>query len=564
MLKLDNWQVSFPVQGKEDFLAVNQLSLELAAGESVGIVGESGSGKSLTALSVMQLLPRAAQSSGAMYWKGTTRLDSLPETAMNDIRGAEIGMIFQEPLSSLNPVMRCGEQVDEVLRQHRRMGKAAAKAATLNWLSKVELREPERIYGAYPHQLSGGQRQRVMIAMALCTEPALLIADEPTTALDVTVQRAVLNLIKKLRTELGIAILFISHDLGVIREVTDRVIVMQEGAKVEEGTVRQIFTKPAHPYTRGLLSCRPQTTQSLKRLPTVSDFLERTTAELPAFWQSLQLDVAEKQARKEQLAQAEPILRVEQLQVWYSNGKNWLGQTNSYVKAVDGVSMALWAGECLGIVGESGSGKTTLGKAILRLLPLKSGKIDFDGQTISDLTEGDLRPLRPNLQMVFQDPFSSLNPKFTIAQLLREPLLIHYPEQTEATHLARILEVLRQVDLGESVLSRYPKAFSGGQRQRIGLARALLLRPQVLVCDESVSALDVSVQAQVLNLIKDLQAAYQFSLLFISHDLGVVRFIADRVLVMQKGKVVEVADTDELFRAPQEAYTKELLAAVLD
>ncbi len=564
LLRFVNWTIGFSTDSGEEKLAVQQLDFSLNAGESLGIVGESGSGKTLTALSVMQLLPKKAQSRGEIWWKGDTRLDQLKGAGLNKIRGKQIGMIFQEPLSSLNPVMPCGEQIAEVLREHLSLDKKSARQRTLEWLGKVELQEPERIYRAYPHELSGGQRQRVMIAMALCAEPELLIADEPTTALDVTVQRAVLDLIKKLQAELGIAILFISHDLGVIREVADRVMVMQDGHKVEEADVATIFSAPEHSYTKGLLNCRANTRQQLRRLPTVQDFLSKDQKELSLFMEHLNLSEQELTDRREHLQTKETILNVVDLQVWYTAQKNWWGKTTEYVKAVDEVSFALRAGECLGIVGESGSGKTTLGKAILRLLPARSGEIWFDDHLLTNLNEHELRALRPDLQMVFQDPFSSLNPKFTIHQLLREPLLIHHRDQPSETHDARIVEVLHQVGLDETVLSRYPKDFSGGQRQRIGLARALLLRPKVLVCDESVSALDVSVQAQVLNLIKELQEAYEFSLLFISHDLAVVRFIADRVLVMQNGKMVEIAPTDELFKVPKQAYTRQLLDAVLD
>ena len=563
LLRFVNWTIGFPQDKGEEKLAVQHLDFALNAGESLGIVGESGSGKTLTALSVMQLLPNKAQSRGEIWWKGNTRLDQLKGAGLNKVRGKQIGMIFQEPLSSLNPVMPCGEQIAEVLREHLSLDRKSARQRTLQWLRKVELREPERIYRAYPHELSGGQRQRVMIAMALSSEPELLIADEPTTALDVTVQRAILDLIKKLQSELGIAILFISHDLGVIREVADRVMVMQDGHKVEEAGVATIFSSPQHPYTEGLLNCRANTHQQFRRLPTVQDFLSKEKEELSRFMVNLNLSKEEITDRQAYLKTQSTALKVTDLRVWYTARKNWLGQTTSYVKAVDDVSFTLRAGECLGIVGESGSGKTTLGKAILRLLPTRSGEIWFGDHLLTKLNEGEFRPLRPDLQMVFQDPFSSLNPKFTIHQLLREPLLIHHRDQSSEMHDTRIVEVLHQVGLDETVLSRYPKDFSGGQRQRIGLASALLLRPKVLVCDESVSALDVSVQAQVLNLIKELQEAYEFSLLFISHDLAVVRFIADRVLVMQKGKMVEIGPTDELFNAPKQAYTRQLLDAVL-
>jgi len=510
----------------------------------------------------MQLLPANALSSGGLWWQGETDLAQAPPATLAALRGRQMGMIFQEPLSSLNPVLTCGQQVAEVLRQHLLLSAKEAEARTKAWFEKVKLLDPARIYRSYPHQLSGGQRQRVMIAMALCAEPQLLIADEPTTALDVTVQHVILELIRDLQQEMGIAIIFISHDLAVIRSIAERVIVMQQGKCVEAGRVATVFAAPQHPYTKGLLACRPDLSRRLKRLATVSDFLAHPAQDTGQMLDKLAETAADMAQRKRVLAEAKTLLNVEKLQVWYPGQTNWLGRVKNWVKAVEEVSFSLKAGERLGIVGESGSGKTTLGKAILRLVDLHGGRISFAGQEVSALAGAELRALRPRMQLVFQDPFSSLNPKLTIGQMLLEPLKVHRPELSIHEQNERVRQVLAQVGLAADTLPRYAREFSGGQRQRIGLARALLLQPELLICDESVSALDVSVQAQVLNLIKDLQEAYQFSLIFISHDLSVIKFIADRVLVMKEGRVVEAGDTEVIFSSPQEAYTQNLLAAI--
>ena len=545
-------------------MAVADLSFQLFPGQSLGLVGESGSGKSLTALSAIQLLPTAAQASGEIIWKGEQELSGLDENSLRELRARHIGMIFQEPLSSLNPLMRCGEQTAEPLRIHKGLDKKDAEAAAKQWFSKVGLRDPDRIYRSFPHQLSGGQRQRVMIAMALCVEPELLIADEPTTALDVTVQKGILELIQELQKELGIAVLFISHDLGVIREITDRVIVMWKGKVMEEGAVASVLEAPQHPYSKGLVACRPSIAGSRRRLPTVPDFLEKTPEEIESFLNELDRTSASDVSDREVGLDNAPIyLEANNLHIRYPKEKNWFGRVTTYHQAVDDVSITLRRGACLGVVGESGSGKTTLGKGLVRLVPLQSGEVVYQGHAISSMPERDFRSYRPKIQMVFQDPFSSLNPKMRIGELLSEPLRIHAPHLTKEERYERVIAVLERVNLDASVLERFPKAFSGGQRQRIGIARALLFEPEVLICDESVSALDVSVQAQVLNLLKDLQEEYQFAMLFISHDLGVIRFIADEILVMQEGRVVEHGPAEQIFNAPQQAYTQQLLAAVL-
>lgn len=559
LLQLIDWSVRFPAPGGQVTTAIDNFSFTLHSGESVGIVGESGSGKSMTALSLMQLLPVSAAASGQIIWQGGINLAALPEHALANLRGKEMGMVFQEPLSSLNPVMTCGEQVAEVLRTHLKMGATEAKKRALEWFDRVQLPDPARIYRAYPHELSGGQRQRVMIAMALCAEPQLLIADEPTTALDVIVQYHILELLRELRADMGIAVLFISHDLAVVRHICERVVVMQQGRVVEAGPIATVFGAPQHPYTRGLLACRPSVQRRQQRLPTVADFVQDETGTVATQWES----EAERQARLRQLASQPIVLSAEGLHVRYATQRNFWGQPTQSVNALDDVSITLRKGECLGVVGESGSGKTTLGKALLRLVALQSGTIQFNGQELTTLADAALRQLRPRLQMVFQDPFSTLNPKLRIGQILREPLAVHQPTLSASEVEALVVAMLVKVGLDAAVLERLPKDFSGGQRQRIGLARALLLRPEVLICDESVSALDVSVQAQVLNLIKDLQVELGFSLLFISHDMAVIRFIADRIIVMNGGRITEAAEAETLFQTPKSAYTKSLLSSVL-
>lgn len=564
LLSIQQLSLAFPRKGAEVVTVVDGVSLQLERGECLGIVGESGSGKSLTALSIMQLLPdKAVQTNGELWWQEDRRLDTMGDHQLQQLRGAEIGMIFQEPLSSLNPVQRCGEQISESIREHQSLPATAAKSLTLDWLAKVQLRDPARIYEAFPHQLSGGQRQRVMIAMALCNEPELLIADEPTTALDVTVQRAILDLLKSIQAETGIAIIFISHDLGVVKEMADRVMVMQSGRVVEQGLVQQIFANPQSPYTKGLLACRPTIDQRLERLPTIQDFDQNPPPSVSTLREQLLEAPTAYRERQEVLKTAPVILRAEDVVVRFPKTRNWLGLPKTYLHAVDKVSIELRQGECLGIVGESGSGKTTLGRALLRLVEADAGSIWYDNRDIRLLTSAQMQGLRPQLQMVFQDPFNSLNPAMTVQAMLEEPLWVFAPEHDKASRQSLLEDTLHRVGLDASVLPRYAKAFSGGQRQRISIARALLMQPRVLICDESVSALDVSVQAQVLNLIKELQATYGFSLLFITHDLGVVKHIADRIIVMQHGKIVEEGATEALFQSPQESYTQHLLKAVL-
>ncbi|HMQ46127.1 MAG TPA: ABC transporter ATP-binding protein [Saprospiraceae bacterium] len=560
--------------------AVDDISFTVHQGETVGIVGESGSGKSVTALSLMRLVPNPGKiiSGNILYHSATNAhavdLLQIPESEMRLHRGNEISMIFQEPMSSLNPVFRCGEQVAEVLWLHQKMGKQEARNKVLELFGKVQLGNPERIYAAYPHQLSGGQKQRVMIAMAMACQPKILIADEPTTALDVTVQKAILDLMNDLKKELNSAVLFISHDLGVIAEIADRVIVMFKGKIVEQGNVLDIFANPKHPYTRSLLACRPPLDQRLRRLPVVSDFMEVRQLK------DGEIDIREKNGTLEQvvypmripsfetkkrllhLSEKPPILEVKGLKTWFSGKKNWLGQTTEYVKAVDDVSFEVYPGETLGLVGESGCGKTTLGRTILGLTKAQTGKVMYKGRSLLDMNDDQMKEIRQEMQIIFQDPYASLNPRMTIGSAIMEPMRVHKLYVTDEEREERALQLLDVVNLEPKYFHRYPHEFSGGQRQRVAIARALALNPKFIICDESVSALDVSVQAQVLNLLIDLREKYKFTYIFISHDLSVVKFMSDRMIVMNQGKIEEQGPADEIYENPKSAYTAQLIESI--
>lgn len=564
LLEVSNLKVQFH-SDNDIVTAVRGISFKLERGETLGIVGESGSGKSVSALSLMRLVPEPPGKIAAgsiRLFEGTnqvTDLLQLPKQKMQTYRGSRLAMIFQEPMSSLNPIMRCGEQVAEAIRLHQNVDKSAAHTMVLSLFEKVHLPQPERIYKAYPHELSGGQKQRVMIAMAMSCEPDILIADEPTTALDVTVQKAILDLIQELKDSLNAGVIFISHDLGVIGEICDRVLVMYQGEIVEQGLVKDIFTAPQHPYTRGLLACRPPLEKRLYRLPVIADFLNRENKE--GFTPKM-LQPAETKQRLIQLQSQEPILKVEKLKTWFPAKRNWLGKPTDYIKAVDEVSFEVFPGETMGLVGESGCGKTTLGRSILRLVPVNSGNVIFESESILDMDESNLRKARKDLQIIFQDPYSSLNPRMTIGRALIEPMEVHGIGDTRQDREERARELLRQVQLEPDHYGRYPHQFSGGQRQRVCIARALAVNPKFIVCDESVSALDVSIQAQILNLLKDLQEAYQLTYIFISHDLSVVKFMSDRMMVMQAGKIVEQGPADDIYENPATAYTQKLIAAI--
>jgi len=567
LLQINNLHTHF-FTTDETVRAVDGISFDIRRGETVGIVGESGSGKSVTALSIMQLVSKPGRiTDGSITFTTkdgkTQNLLELSQNQMRQYRGNRLGMIFQEPMTSLNPVLRCGAQVMEAILAHQTVTKAVAKKQTIALFQKVQLQEPERIFRAYPHQLSGGQKQRVMIAMALCNQPDLLIADEPTTALDVTVQQSILQLMADLKRDFNASVLFITHDLGVISEIADRVLVMYQGKIVEQGTVQQIFEQPQHPYTKGLLACRPPLHYRLHRLPTMQDFLKSNAiTSVENAVASAKIDSTETEARLENLQSQSPLISVQNLQTWFPAQRNFLGKTTAYTKAVNEVSFFIYPGETLGLVGESGCGKTTLGRSLLRLVPVREGKVVYIGQDLLNLSPKQLRQVRKDLQIIFQDPFSSLNPRKMIGEAILEPMRVHQILETEAERKDRVIELLETVSLEAKHFHRYPHEFSGGQRQRICIARALAVNPKFLICDESVSALDVSIQAQVLNLLKYLQAQFQLTYLFISHDLSVVKFMSDRILVMKDGKIVESGPADTIYESPKTAYTRQLIAAI--
>ena len=549
--------------------------LEIRPSHTLGVVGESGSGKSVTALSIMRLLPpeTARIEAGEIVFLGRDVV-GLPQSAMRNVRGKDIGMIFQEPMTSLNPVFTVGDQVMEPIMVHEDVTKAEARERALALFREVDIPDPERRLDTYPHEMSGGQKQRVMIAMALSCNPKLLIADEPTTALDVTIQAQILDLLRKLRDTRGMSIMFITHDLGVIAEIADEVAVMFQGHLVEHGNVLQIFESPRHPYTRSLLACRPSLDTRFRRLPTTSTFMDWHIDD------QNRLVIDEKEVSPGELAklehvgrdkmvapEGEPLLSVKDLKVYFPIRKGVLGRVHDYVRAVDGVSFKVWPGQTLGLVGESGCGKTTCGRALLRLIENKGGtrvegEVWVKDRDIFHLPTKEFRELRRNMQIIFQDPYSSLNPRMTVGDMISEPMEVHKLYKTKAERNERVAHLLEEVGLEAAHMNRYPHEFSGGQRQRISIARALALDPKFIVCDESVSALDVSVQAQVLNLLKDLQEAHDLTYIFISHDLSVVKFMSDTMAVMKDGKIVEMGIADEIYANPKEAYTRRLIDAV--
>nr|WP_316928519.1 ABC transporter ATP-binding protein [Cesiribacter andamanensis] len=551
-----------------------------AGAETLGIVGESGSGKSVTALTLLQLLgAQGRQVEGEALFQsrqlGPIDLLKADKKQMRKIRGNEISIIFQEPMTSLNPVYTCGNQVMETILLHREVSREEARRQTLALFERVQLPSPDRIFKAYPHQLSGGQKQRVMIAMALSCDPQLVIADEPTTALDVTVQSSILKLMAELRDDINTAVMFITHDLGVIAEVADRVMVMYGGKVVEEGDVLDLFTRPLHPYTKGLLACRPRLDMDLKVLPTISDFvandgqgqlIERPDARYHSVGEALLMNVETEaevtQRYLEVLKSGPPLLEVNDLKVEFDVNQSPFSRGQGKMAAVDGVSFKVYPGETLGLVGESGCGKTSLGRSIVRLIDASSGEIRFDGQDIRTLREREMRRLRRQIQIIFQDPYASLNPRQTIGNAILEPMRIHGLHQGEQQRRDKVMYLLERVGLRADQYNRYPHEFSGGQRQRICIARTLALEPRFIICDESVSALDVSVQAQVLNLLNELKHDFGLTYIFISHDLSVVKFMADRIMVMQRGKIVETGYPQQMFEHPRDVYTQTLIKAI--
>lgn len=544
VLTVNNLSISFG-----EIPVVRDVSFALQRGATMALVGESGSGKSLTALSVMGLLPPSAKLSGSLQLNTSQgQYDLLDNEHLQTLRGKDIGMVFQEPMSSLNPVMTIGRQITESILLHSEANEKQAKEITINWLRKVQLPAPEEIYNRYPHQLSGGQKQRVMIAMAMCNNPALLIADEPTTALDVTVQKEVIELMAGLKKEFGTAMIFITHDLALAAQIADTVTVMQHGSIVEHGAAKQVLTAPQHPYTQALLACRPSADDKGKRLPIVADFLGNSSS-------------AHASTPHPSIPVGDTLLSVQNMKVWFTVQTNWMGKPVEYFKAVNDVSFDLRKGEILGLVGESGCGKSTISRTLVGLLPFYEGTASFRGLDLASLSPKQWNTVRRDIQMIFQDPFASLNPRMSIGNMLEEPLMVHniVPRSERKKEVLRLLDL---VQLPADSIKRYPHQFSGGQRQRLGIARALAVRPELLICDESVSALDVSVQAQVLNLLKDLQQEFNLSYLFISHDLNVVHYISDRVMVMQSGKIVENGTADKVLKTPTDEYTKRLIAAI--
>lgn len=559
LLQVDQLTIGF---GKEDTVpAVDGISFAIEKGQTLGIVGESGSGKSLSSLALMGLLPRAARirSGSALFTPhGGEALDLLaaPDAAMRRIRGRRISMIFQEPMTSLNPLHTCGRQVAEVMRWHEGISPKEARKRTIALFEEVELPRAESMFDNHPHEISGGQKQRVMIAMALACKPDLLIADEPTTALDVTVQKRILELLAGLKSRSQMGMIFITHDLGVVSHVADQVMVMYRGKAIEHGPAKRVFEAPEQAYTRALIECRPKLEGNPVVLPTVADFmggLETRRTEVPQ-----QDEAASVQAQ----AEHQVLLEARDVNVWYPTARNAWGKPTAFLKAVNGVSFDIKRGETLGLVGESGCGKSTLGRTLLRLQDLHSGHIHFAGKEISGYSPREMRPLRKQMQLIFQDPYGSLNPRMTVEQTLEEPIRVHRLLHGKQAIRDRISHILDRVGLPSEARHKYPHEFSGGQRQRICIGRALVVEPEFIVCDESVSALDVSVQAQVLNLLNELKRDLSLTYLFISHDLSVVRFMSDRVAVMQKGEIVELAASEILYKQPASPYTRQLIEAI--
>ena len=575
LLEFKNLVTEFHTEGTT-VKAVNGVSFTLNKGETIGIVGESGSGKSVTSLSAMRLIPSPPGiiSGGEIIFhqnNGTaTDLLKISEEEMRKLRGNDIAMIFQEPMTSLNPVFTCGDQVMEAIILHQNLNKKDAKDLTIKLFEEVQLPTPERIFSTYPHQISGGQKQRVMIAMAMSCQPSVLIADEPTTALDVTVQKTILQLMQNLQKEHDMGIMFITHDLGVIAELADKVVVMYKGNIVEQGNVWDIFTNPKHPYTKGLLACRPPLDKRYTFLPTVSDFMKidengeiiDNGISVADFTKDLAIPESERTARQKELFAKEPILQIKSLKTYFPIKNGFFGGVSDHVKAVDNITFDVYPGETLGLVGESGCGKTTCGRTIIRLEEPTDGEMIYKGKNIANMNADELRIFRKDVQIIFQDPYSSLNPRMTIGNAIMEPMQVHGILENDEQRKKRVEELLARVSLDPAHFYRYPHEFSGGQRQRIGIARALAVKPKFIICDESVSALDVSVQAQVLNLLNELKEEFGLTYIFISHDLSVVKYMSDRMVVMQDGKIEEMGDADQIYNKPGTPYTQKLINAI--
>ena len=550
LLEIKDLSISFG--GNE---VIHSISYQLNKNEILGIVGESGSGKSVSSLAILGLLPKGISkiTRGHIIYDHTN-LTKLSSKAFQNIRGKKIAIIFQEPMSSLNPSMTCGKQVQEILLEHTNYSKIQAKEETLSLFEKVKLPNPERVYNAYPHEISGGQKQRVMIAMAIACQPDILIADEPTTALDVTVQKEIIGLLKELQSKTKMSIIFITHDLALISEIANRVLVMYKGDIVEQGTVNAIFKTPQHNYTKALIHSRPSLKTRLKTLPTIQDYLNNSTS------YEIVTD-KERQEKHAVLYAKKPLLEVVDVEKEYISKSGWFTKPQSF-KAVNGVSFKLYEGETLGLVGESGCGKSTLGNAILQLDKATAGHIFYNNVDITKLSNYQIKKLRKDIQIIFQDPYSSLNPRIPVGQAIMEPMKVHNLFNSDKERREKAIDILKRVGLSEEHFNRYPHEFSGGQRQRIGIARTIALEPKLIVCDESVSALDISVQAQVLNLLNELKETFKFTYIFISHDLAVVKYMSDQLLVMNKGLVEELDDADIIYNYPKKEYTKKLINAI--
>ncbi|GAA4245651.1 ABC transporter ATP-binding protein [Winogradskyella damuponensis] len=554
LISVKQLHISF-YKDKVEKQIIKNISFDIKANEIVAVVGESGSGKSISSLALMGLLPKQISkiTSGSILFKDKD-LVGLPEKEFQALRGKDIAMIFQEPMSSLNPSMRCGKQVEEILKQHFKLSATELTSEVINLFEKVKLPNPERILKAYPHEISGGQKQRVMIAMAIACKPKLLIADEPTTALDVTVQKEILELLKDIQTETEMSVLFISHDLSLVSELADRVLVMYQGQIVEQGTTKDIFHLPKHTYTKALIAARPSTDFRLKQLPTISDFMTDNV-------NTTIISEADRIKNHKKLYAQQPLLEVIDVEKTYLSKTGWFSKNQPF-NAVDGVSFKVYTGETLGLVGESGCGKSTLGNAILQLDKATAGRILYKGKDITNLSTSEMRALRKDIQIIFQDPFASLNPRLTVGNAILEPMTVHNIGISHEARKEKVIDILNKVGLDATAFDRYPHEFSGGQRQRVGIARTIALEPQLIVCDESVSALDISVQAQVLNLLNDLKEQFGFTYIFISHDLAVVKYMSDQLLVMNKGKIEEIGDADIIYASPKKAYTKKLIHAI--
>jgi len=554
LLSVENLTISFSSEGIDNEI-IHNISYYLNSNEILGVVGESGSGKSVSSLAILGLLPKNI----SKITQGSIFFDSQDLTTINSgqfqkIRGHKIAMIFQEPMSSLNPSMTCGKQVLEILLQHTSLSKAEAKTETLSLFKKVKLPLPKRVYNAYPHEISGGQKQRVMIAIAIACKPQLLIADEPTTALDVTVQQDIILLLKQLQKEEQMSIIFISHDLSLVSEIADRILVMYKGAIVEQGEVKQVFKNPQHLYTKALINSKPSMKTRLRQLPTIDDFINKNSTS----------DVITSEERAEahnKIYAQKPLLEVINLEKEFVSKLGWFSKPETF-KAVNNVSFKLYKGETLGLVGESGCGKSTLSNAILQLDKATAGSILYQDVDITKLSKSDIRKLRKDIQIIFQDPYASLNPRLPVGNAIMEPMKVHGIGTTKAERKTKVIDLLFKVGLDDTYFNRYPHEFSGGQRQRIGIARAIALEPQLIICDESVSALDISVQAQVLNLLNDLKSNFGFTYIFISHDLSVVKYMSDQLIVMNKGEIEEMDDADEIYNNPKKSYTKKLIQAI--